>query len=189
LTLPFLKQDKHFSGHPHRCTSETINHRYCLSSTTIEDIANSSSTVPTMTFCFIALASALFITSITAHPHTPPLRMQQDRSLLALEARSRHPFEPETIIPTDITGQPVCTISTELPPMIEQNTLIIWNGTATVTSTISCSNCALVWSTGVINYFAPIIPTATVTTFQPSTRTVLACSGNEGETGVGQCRV
>jgi hypothetical protein len=148
---------------------------------------NSSVATPTMTSCFIALASVLVIISITALPHTPPPRMRQDRSPLALEVRPGHPFEPETITPAAMTGQPVCTISAEVPPMIERNTLTVWNGTVTVTSAFSCSNCVLVWSTGVINYFAPIIPTATVTELQPSTRTVLACSENEGESGVAQC--
>lgn len=74
-------------------------------------------------------------------------------------------------------ASPTCTISKVVGPYIPQGgTRTVWTATETMTSNVDCGACALVWETGVVNFFAEVIFTTRTTAAEPTTRRVMACS-------------
>ena len=84
------------------------------------------------------------------------------------------PFSIRTATPTGPT--PSCTSQFALDAQIPDSTLTVYGSTVTSTSSIDCGGCEVEWYTGVVNFFAPILLTSTVTAAEPSTSTVVACA-------------
>ena len=81
----------------------------------------------------------------------------------------------KTITPPGI-AQPTCTSQTQIDPPVSDSTSTVFPGTATVARELDCGDCEVVWSTGQIFYFAPVLITTTITVQTPSTKVELACA-------------
>lgn len=80
-----------------------------------------------------------------------------------------------TAMPKD-ERNPTCTTQAVVDPYIPNQTTTVYKETATYTSTVQCDGCELRWSTGIVNFFAPVVFTATTTATEPTTRVVMACA-------------
>ncbi|KND91651.1 hypothetical protein TOPH_03687 [Tolypocladium ophioglossoides CBS 100239] len=113
---------------------------------------------------------------------TPAPKEEREPSTRAANPPSPHYYQanPNAPVPTVATpagvSKPGCTSSTMLPPEIPVSTYTKYPSTVTSTSTVECGSCAVAWSTAVINFFAPIKYTATVSPSTPSTKTDFVCA-------------
>lgn len=81
-----------------------------------------------------------------------------------------------TALPPGIRD-PECTITTQVDPEVPDSTSTVYTaGTTTAVSEVDCGECAMVWSTGVLYFFAPVVNTATTTAEDQSTLAELACA-------------
>lgn len=100
------------------------------------------------------------------------------REIDAMSDRPRYyeapPFTVKTAIPQG--AKATCTSQFVLEPEIPGSTSTVYPSTVTSTTSIDCDGCMVEWSTGVINFFAPILITKTVTVDRPSTSRVVACA-------------
>lgn len=71
---------------------------------------------------------------------------------------------------------PDCTVTRQVDPVVPDSTSTVYTEEPTTTTKeVECGGCAMVWSTGVLNFFAPVKNTATVTE-GVSTKLDLACA-------------
>jgi hypothetical protein len=84
------------------------------------------------------------------------------------------PFSVRTATPTG--PKPSCTSQFVLDAHIPDSTSTVYGSTVTSTSSIDCGGCEVEWYTGVVNFFAPVLLTSTITAAEPSTSTVVACA-------------
>lgn len=92
------------------------------------------------------------------------------------------PVEVHTVTPDSVVN-PHCTTQAVVEPEVPNETTTIYGLTKTHTSTLDCGGCQLEWSTAVLQFFAPIRITATVTASRASTQTVLTCAKATGKSG------
>lgn len=89
------------------------------------------------------------------------------------------PFSVHTALPSAGSGggaPPECTAHDHVAPEVPNQTFTEYPATVTETRDVQCGSCALVWSTPVLEFFAPILLTATETATTPSTSVELACA-------------
>ena len=85
------------------------------------------------------------------------------------------PFTQYTATPAG-DAAPTCTTQAAAEPEVPNKTFTTYASTVTSTKSVDCGGCLLEWSTPVLNFFAPVIFTATSTATAPSTRVVLGCA-------------
>ena len=105
-------------------------------------------------------------------PRPVPIRVEQ---------RATHdlwvapPLETVTAYPPGMPS-PGCTLTTQVDPVVPDSTSTIYAaGTTTTSQEVECGGCAMIWSTGVINFFVAVTNTATITG-ETSTKTDLVCA-------------
>lgn len=89
------------------------------------------------------------------------------------------PFTAHTVTPEGVPN-PQCTTQAVVSPEVPNGVETIYEATETYTSTADCDKCILEWSTAVLEFFAPIRITSTVTASAPTTSTVVTCAKATG---------
>ena len=89
------------------------------------------------------------------------------------------PYTVHTVTPEGVPN-PQCTSHAAVSPDVPNETETIYQITETYTSTADCDKCILEWSTPVLEFFAPIRITSTVTASAPTTSTVVTCAKATG---------
>ena len=98
------------------------------------------------------------------------------------EPRDPEPSNPTHYVTPLGLAEPTCTLQNQIEPVVPDSTMTIYQTTVTSTAYADCGDCVLVWSTGVLYFFAPIINTATITHADPSTAWELDCRAEQTPT-------